>query len=116
MSTIRLRVAAGPHQRRICPVCTQLAVDPGVKPTLVHEATGKEIPCQLAAAEDGARLHWMVDRLDAGQEAVYGLQLGVRKRAAAARVHFDQAPEGETVIRKSLLEFFRQQTTSPNLI
>ena len=98
MSTIRLRVVAGPHERRVCPVCAEVNVDPNERPSLVHEPTGKEIPCQLEAVDGGARLHWMVDRLAAGQEATYGLTLGARQRAAAARVHFDRTSE-EVVVR-----------------
>lgn len=79
MSDIRLRVHAGSHTRRACPVSVRLDAGTGIPSTgvmLTDMRGGRAINGQCALADGGMTLTWIVDRLEAGEEREYIAHLG----------------------------------------
>jgi hypothetical protein len=68
-----LRVHAGPHARRFCPVSVELNISPNEPVTLFQEPGHRPRACQLQGTQSGCRLWWIVSRLDAGETMNYRL-------------------------------------------
>jgi hypothetical protein len=70
-ATRTLVVEAGKHARACVPMSVDLPVE-AAKAKLVDQATGKEVPCQLAAG----KLWWILDELAAGAAKTYTVESG----------------------------------------
>jgi hypothetical protein len=91
-----VRVKAGQHDRRACPVWVQLPLQEGGVPDVrLTDASGAAVACQIepsgSGAEDRLWLTWIVRDLAAGQERDYHIE-PVHLSATAT----DGAPEGAT--------------------
>ncbi|MCS7462626.1 PmoA family protein [Paenibacillus doosanensis] len=80
MSTITLQVSAGSHHREFCPVSVRFLADtPLLKDAEaggleLADTSGNPVACQWEALGEEVALHWIVDRLDAGESRNYILQ------------------------------------------
>lgn len=89
-----LRVHAGPHARRACPVSVLVDLDPSQSVSLYQAPGHRPRFCQLEATSAGTRLWWMLPRLDAGQSMDYRLAPMPQRKKPAARLRC-QRSEGE---------------------
>jgi hypothetical protein len=87
---IVLRVAAGPHERRHCPVWYTLEGESDEPWSLVREPSRRGVPCQ--ATRDAGRVHlcWILPPMRAGSELVFRLTPGGRSRRPPARVAWER--------------------------
>lgn len=88
-----LRVFAGPHRRRWCPVefpCPVLLE----RPLLLRTGRTRPVACQVEPAEHGSTLHWIIESLAAGRSIDYRLVLGKRERTRSPRVAFEPLTSG----------------------
>lgn len=89
-----LRVHAGAHSRRSCPVSVELDLDPAQPVILYQEPGRRPRACQLEKTETGSRLWWMCSRLDPGQKQDYRLVPVRRRKKPPARLRWEPLGEG----------------------
>ncbi|MBM3262891.1 MAG: PmoA family protein [candidate division Zixibacteria bacterium] len=71
MALLKLQVAAGPHDRRVCPVRVPVDLSVGNVVSVTDTVSGQIVPGQCAGQEGATYLTWVVPSLDAGQTRVY---------------------------------------------
>ena len=76
MGRRRLTVEADRHSRRYAPVSVPLDLEDMPPVSLTDVACSRTVPCQLEAGDDGLRVHWIVDSLEAGANRCYELAFG----------------------------------------
>jgi hypothetical protein len=85
---LHLRVHAGPHDRRHCPVSADVDVNAREAFTLYQEPGKRPRHAQLEALAKGSRLTWIVGRLDAGQTRDFRLVRSPKRRRPSPRVRW----------------------------
>lgn len=71
MAEVRLRVAAGRHSRRDCPVDVVLPEGDWSQAAGLEQQGGGQVPCQAYEADGEWHLAWIIPALAAGQELQY---------------------------------------------
>ncbi|WP_158606868.1 hypothetical protein [Paenibacillus ginsengarvi] len=78
----KLRLSAGSHHREFCPVSFRIAADSpllqGSDTTTLHMLgrDGEPVPLQCETAGGQLAIHWIVNRLPAGETAEYAVYAG----------------------------------------
>src|SRR6266536_2844922 len=86
---LRLRVEAGPHSRRSCPVSVLTDLDP-VQPVILYQEPGHRARnCQLEPAGTGSRVWWLLTHLDAGAQQEYQLLPVLQRRKPYTHLRWD---------------------------
>jgi len=83
-----LRVHAGPHDRRHCPVSVDLTVDLDGVFTLYQDPGRRPRYVQFESLPSGSRLTWMIERLDAGQVQDFRLVRTPKRRRPSPRIRW----------------------------
>ncbi len=91
----------------------EIALDAAQPVTLYQEPGGRPRFCQLEAAPGGAVLHWMVQRLEAGQTAEFRLvpMLSRKKPASRLRWHAGQENQGQLTLDGQAFAGFEGRST-----
>ncbi|CAG7655857.1 PmoA family protein [Paenibacillus allorhizosphaerae] len=93
----KLVVNAGNHNRTHCPVSywisseSPLLQGSGIELLRLTTAAGEVVPLQCEESEGNVTLHWIVQKLDAGESAVFVVEAGDKRQ---------EAVEGLTLIEK----------------
>lgn len=97
----RFQVAAGPHDRRHCPVRVKLEQAGRQALALLHEETGRTQPCQVELRPDGSSwLVWVISQLEAGLNATYRVvDAGPTPRRISDTVRFVDLDAGRMGVR-----------------
>jgi hypothetical protein len=85
-----LRVQAGPHVRRHCPVFVDLELSPDQPVILFQEPGRRPRACQREAIATGCRLWWMLSRLEPGQNMDYRLKTVAHRKPPVSRWRSDE--------------------------
>src|SRR5262249_41648817 len=85
-----LRVHAGPHFRRHCPVFVDLELSPDQPVILFQEPGRRPRACQLEATATGCRLWWMLSRLEANRTMDFRLKTVAHRKQPVSRWRSDE--------------------------
>jgi len=90
-----LRVHAGPHSRRHCPVSIQLELPPNQALILLQEPGRRPRACQVETTSAGSRLWWMLSRLEPGQTMDYRLKRVAHRKQPVSRWRSEEIGPGQ---------------------
>lgn len=86
---ILLRVHAGPHPRRRCPVAVDLEIAPNQPVILYQEPGQRPRACQWESRASGSRLWWICSRLKASEVQTYRLVPVTRRKKPRVRLRWE---------------------------